>query len=722
MKPDAKVRQYRSDVVGDRVRMGIAEGAEAHIVSILTEMYADTELACIREYSTNAYDSHTEAGQTRPIEVTLPTPYLPVLTIRDYGVGLDEEGIRELYSQYGASSKRSDNSAQGMLGIGCKSALAYTDQFTVVGFKSGVKTQVLISRDEDGAASQTIVSVEYGEYENGVEVTIPCKADNTVASKAHEFYKFWPEGSVVILKGNDPPYEPRKVGTEFDIDDGYTEDGENIQHIWLDDRTLLTNEVDEDLVVMGYVAYPLVDGMDPLFDKPAAASTYNPRIGRWEYKQFSAVCFVDIGEVNFAPSRESLMTTKRTKDRVAELRKHVAAKFDASIRAQIAGANTAKEAQELLTAGMSMGFDENGVPPQWQGRDVLLKLTRGKKIKTGNPPPNDYYISAGGAENWPVEDCLKYSYLFFNTNSYGRKQGERGGEINLSREMTRYGNRPGGWTIFTGFDGKWLTNVKRAKLELWASNKGVNANGPLVFVDKLTKDEKFWLDGHDIYDWAEVDATALPTQTTADGTTVRLKGSYDVVKDGKREPGTPAHKIDTTKPLYYTHGNHWHVSSHRAIRSGAVSMDGATIVALSQNRIEKFKRDFPMAVELSDAAKEAAKEWVAKINSDQVKAHAVQEHRAHYTLASLKGEVFDDPTLNTLIRLATTKADQYKLGLERYGSWVESQDTTVVREMIDRTIKRYPLAPWLSTYSKPSGTEHDHIVLYINAALAAEKE
>ena len=72
----------------------------------MIDLYSDPELAVIREYSTNAFDAHIEAGVTRPIEITTPTHLCPFFKVRDYGFGLDVEDIREIYSQYGASTKR----------------------------------------------------------------------------------------------------------------------------------------------------------------------------------------------------------------------------------------------------------------------------------------------------------------------------------------------------------------------------------------------------------------------------------------------------------------------------------------------------------------------------------------------------------------------------------------------------------------------------------------
>src|SRR5512146_2284489 len=150
MIPERTTIAVDSTVKGEDVAMSIDQTALAHIMNVLTDLYADPELAVIREYSTNALDSHIEAGISRPIEVTTPTALRPLFTVRDYGVGLDADDIRDIYSRYGASTKRQTNDAVGMLGLGCKSALAYVDQFTLAGITGGQRMLVSIARDETG--------------------------------------------------------------------------------------------------------------------------------------------------------------------------------------------------------------------------------------------------------------------------------------------------------------------------------------------------------------------------------------------------------------------------------------------------------------------------------------------------------------------------------------------------------------------------------------------
>src|SRR6476661_2622043 len=128
------------------VNMSIAPEDFGHIFSMLTDMYSDRILACIREYSTNAWDSHVQAGHNRHIEVTLPNTFSPHFRVRDFGPGMSFSTRTEIFSQYGRSTKRGEDVSNGQFGIGGKAALTYTKQFTVSSVFNGRKITAVVSR------------------------------------------------------------------------------------------------------------------------------------------------------------------------------------------------------------------------------------------------------------------------------------------------------------------------------------------------------------------------------------------------------------------------------------------------------------------------------------------------------------------------------------------------------------------------------------------------
>ena len=99
------------------VSFGIKESGLSHIFNVLrNQLYSDKILAVIREYSTNAVDAHIEVGKADlPILVTLPSALTPEFKVRDFGRGLTETQVSEIYAMYGESTKRGTNEQIGHL-------------------------------------------------------------------------------------------------------------------------------------------------------------------------------------------------------------------------------------------------------------------------------------------------------------------------------------------------------------------------------------------------------------------------------------------------------------------------------------------------------------------------------------------------------------------------------------------------------------------------------
>src|SRR5687767_10437021 len=106
------------DLGGQKVAMGFDPNSLAHLMSVLTDLYSDPVGAIVREYSTNALDSHVEAaayvsalqvldthnelkhfdpryleGGMPPIEVSIPSTFSPFFKVVDHGIGLSVDDI-----------------------------------------------------------------------------------------------------------------------------------------------------------------------------------------------------------------------------------------------------------------------------------------------------------------------------------------------------------------------------------------------------------------------------------------------------------------------------------------------------------------------------------------------------------------------------------------------------------------------------------------------------
>lgn len=174
MKPTLQERSIETNGVMTQSVFGISEKDQSHILSILRDrLYTNKVAAVLREYATNAWDAHVEAGKADlPIKITLPTVLEPTLSIRDFGKGLSEEDIFEVYVKYGASTKRDSNEQVGMLGIGAKSAFAYSDSFTITSHHGGMKKVYAAVLDPSNVGIVTKLDEEPSN-ETGVEILVP---------------------------------------------------------------------------------------------------------------------------------------------------------------------------------------------------------------------------------------------------------------------------------------------------------------------------------------------------------------------------------------------------------------------------------------------------------------------------------------------------------------------------------------------------------------------
>jgi hypothetical protein len=150
----------------------------AHIFGILrNNLYSDKPRAILREYTTNALDAHVEAGVDIPVEITPPTFFNSTLSIRDFGKGLSEDDVFNVWASYGESTKRNSNSQVGMMGLGSKSAFSYTDSFTIISRHDGMCKTYNAFIDESGIGMIAKVEEEPTD-ETGIEIQIPIKSSD----------------------------------------------------------------------------------------------------------------------------------------------------------------------------------------------------------------------------------------------------------------------------------------------------------------------------------------------------------------------------------------------------------------------------------------------------------------------------------------------------------------------------------------------------------------
>lgn len=373
-----KVEERQINVIesGDMQRkrkLSFDEDSLQHLMSVLTELYADPIMAVVREYITNAYDSHIEAGQTKPIEVTLPNAFKSEFVVQDYGVGMSLEELEEIYSKYGASTKRDSNDYVGMLGLGCKSALAYADQFWVVSVKDGKRTVALITRDEDGGSSIDIKEHEATSEPNGFTVKINSKDYSSLKQRVEAFLWYWRPGLVTI---DGAPHK-----SIFKDDDT----------IWVDDDKAIVDNYNsyvkhftgggyyssQRIIVQGGVPYPV---------------EFNASIGNSRY---TMVHFAPIGSVHPAPPRESLKDNLSTQRYIKQLEadtKVAVDKFASNITANCK--NIIEATKAIAPLGVNATYKGVNIPALVRGEDYkevrnIVRNSRAESSTSGTWQPRE---------------------------------------------------------------------------------------------------------------------------------------------------------------------------------------------------------------------------------------------------------------------------------------------------------------------------------------------
>lgn len=165
------------------------------------QLYTDLILAPVREVAANAVDAHVEAGKAEtPIKVTLPTQLDSFLRIRDYGTGLSDEKIAELYSGYGDSGKRNSNDTIGGFGIGKFAPLAYGDSFIINSYQNGIVSSWNSYIDASNRGAMSKMGVAPTNEPNGLEIVMPVKGHDVDAfhDKAINLFAYFKTTPIII--------------------------------------------------------------------------------------------------------------------------------------------------------------------------------------------------------------------------------------------------------------------------------------------------------------------------------------------------------------------------------------------------------------------------------------------------------------------------------------------------------------------------------------------
>ncbi len=266
-------------------RRNVAVGSTAMILDLFADkIYSQKERAVIRELSCNAHDSHVIAGTTHiPFDVHIPTALEPWFSIRDYGTGLPDEDIANIYGAIGISTKRDSNDVIGCFGVGSLAPYSMADSFVVKSYYNGTVRSYQCMRDD----SRNPVVIPLGsaptDEANGLEIKV------TVADRASQFhtdaievFKFW---SGTIPNVNDE-----------DVMKAISDSKE--RYIFEGDDFGLTSDYGRMVAIMGNIAYEIPSSLG---------------LDGWSSSGYMKF---ELGELEFDTSRERLDVSEKNREAI----------------------------------------------------------------------------------------------------------------------------------------------------------------------------------------------------------------------------------------------------------------------------------------------------------------------------------------------------------------------------------------------------------------------
>jgi hypothetical protein len=291
MKLHQDSKGFEGNLPENRIAMRIENSAKMFEI-LSSGIYKDKIEAVIREYCCNAYDAQVSAGKKHlPFTVQLPNQIDTTFAVIDEGTGIDPNEIGEIFWTYGHSTKTKRNDLIGALGLGSKSAFAYTkSSFIVRNRYKGVLYTYFCFINEVGEPSGSKVAEEETSLPDGITVEFAVRPSDISAflARFERIFHYW-DGYRPHIKGvSESDLKVHRLQYEKIIEgDGWFLPTES-HHV-------------RAVAVMGNVAYPIEADSIPNLPEELKNITNNQFIIQFP-----------MGSLEFAASREALSYTDFT--------------------------------------------------------------------------------------------------------------------------------------------------------------------------------------------------------------------------------------------------------------------------------------------------------------------------------------------------------------------------------------------------------------------------
>lgn len=304
-------------------------------------LYSDKITAVIRELSCNAYDSHVASGKVdTPFEIHLPSDDEQWFSVTDFGTGISDADITNIYTRYFASTKTSSNEFVGQLGLGSKSPFSLVRDFEVKSRHGGTERTYRMYFDAtDTPRVEFLYEGPANESGLTVKFAVPSYSDRRRFAERADAVLGWFRTTPNIT-GN--LVRINKVVNKMTTDGWFIRNRQNYGY-------------NGPIALMGNVAYPIDHESIEGIDEVTSAMLEMPLVIQF-----------NIGDLEVSASRETLGYDKRTIANLVsrsatvldEIRKHYAA--------QVAACETEWKAREKYDT--ILGYD---APHTWQLKKIF---------------------------------------------------------------------------------------------------------------------------------------------------------------------------------------------------------------------------------------------------------------------------------------------------------------------------------------------------------------
>jgi len=281
----------------------IDESAQAIIMDSLINLYSDPIGSIVREATSNCIDAYRERELKKQGKIPLEgeddlkwfsdkhtielafTPKNSLLGVegtfifKDWGVGLSEQRVKDIYTRFGNSTKRVNNYQIGGFGIGAKAPFSYADTFYVKTRYNGIEYTYMLYKGE-AVPSMDLVSKKETKEKNGTHIIVPLNEYNDTSKFRDAINRQLKYFDNIVYNGVE---EHCGSLSEAEI-------------VYNNNDVLIDTSGSTAGILVGNVQYPIDWRLIEISELYCGA-----------YFKFN------IGEIDLVPSRESIRYTEKTK-------------------------------------------------------------------------------------------------------------------------------------------------------------------------------------------------------------------------------------------------------------------------------------------------------------------------------------------------------------------------------------------------------------------------